>query len=577
MSENTLLVMSFGPVQSWIAAARRTVDLWAGSYILSHLTEQAINALEEEAKKQALDVEIVFPAVPRHRDTESTGKSTVAAFPNRFSAIVHGAPETAAALARRVEAEVRRRLQELVEEAVDVVFNVGDGPVSESIQAAKDQAARQAESFLEVYWALEPIPEDALGEDGKSFNAVLDRVEFRLAAVKNVRPIHPSKEIGLVCSVCGERQALHGGDVTDEDSVGVLRKKLVALWDKRTGVYRSYNGRSNEGMAEKEGRIDDGEFLCGLCLLKRAALDVFQRRSQRNGRVFALERFPSTDEIAGPAKYYAILLMDGDDMGKWFSSVQTVVDYRALSERLAHFAQEIVPDIVQRYGGTLVYAGGDDVLAFVPAERAFSVARELRKAFGSDKGFKQEATASIGLVVSYYKDPLAQALTKVRAMERRAKHYVHPGDSSRVKDALGLLLIPRSGDEKSVVLPWKGREGAAIGQAVKSLEELAGFFRQVIGSGFLFALDATLRAMRLPEDGSREAWAPLVKSELRRLVMRAFEEAPGGKSTVEAKKAEEELWELYRASPTLSEFLEALVIARTLGGWKREARADGAG
>ncbi|MBE3551071.1 MAG: type III-B CRISPR-associated protein Cas10/Cmr2 [Brockia lithotrophica] len=485
-AEKTLLVMSFGPVQSWIAAARRTVDLWAGSYILSHLTERAIDALEKEAKKQDIDVEIVFPAVPRHRDIGSAEESVVAAFPNRFSAIVHGAPETAAALARTVEAEVRRRLQALVEEAVDVVFNVGNGPVPEPIQAAKDQAARQAESFLEVYWALEPIPADTVGEDRKPFNAVLDRLESRLAAVKNARPIHPRKEIGLICSVCGEREALHGGDVAVEDSVADLRKKLVALWDKRTGVYRSYGERSDDAAAEEEGRIDEGEFLCGLCLLKRAALDVFQRRSRRDGRVFALKRFPSTDEIAGPAKYYAVLLMDGDDMGKWFSSVQTVDDYRQLSERLARFAQEIVPKIIERHKGTLVYAGGDDVLAFVPAERALSVARELREAFGSDTGFKREATASIGLVVSYYKDPLAQALTKVRAMEKQAKRYVNPSDPSRVKDALGLLLIPHSGDEKSVVLPWKGREGAAIGQAVKSLEELAGFFRRGHWFGFPF-------------------------------------------------------------------------------------------
>ncbi|MBE3551070.1 MAG: hypothetical protein IMX03_07600 [Brockia lithotrophica] len=58
---------------------------------------------------------------------------------------------------------------------------------------------------------------------------------------------------------------------------------------------------------------------------------------------------------------------------------------------------------------------------------------------------------------------------------------------------------------------------------------------------------------------------------------RAFEEAAEGESTVDAKKTVEELWELYRASRTLPEFLDALVIARTLGGWKREARADGAG
>jgi len=37
-----LVMFAIGPVQELIAQARKTVDLWAGSYLLSYLTYKAI-------------------------------------------------------------------------------------------------------------------------------------------------------------------------------------------------------------------------------------------------------------------------------------------------------------------------------------------------------------------------------------------------------------------------------------------------------------------------------------------------------------------------------------------------------
>ena len=42
-----LLQVSFGPVQGFIASARRSRDLWAGSYILSKIARAAADSLIE--------------------------------------------------------------------------------------------------------------------------------------------------------------------------------------------------------------------------------------------------------------------------------------------------------------------------------------------------------------------------------------------------------------------------------------------------------------------------------------------------------------------------------------------------
>lgn len=56
-----LLMLNLGPVQGFIAAARRTRDLWFGSYLLSEVSKAAANALHQAGAR------LIFPA-PRTTD-----------------------------------------------------------------------------------------------------------------------------------------------------------------------------------------------------------------------------------------------------------------------------------------------------------------------------------------------------------------------------------------------------------------------------------------------------------------------------------------------------------------------------
>src|SRR5690606_5177224 len=52
-----LLLITLGPVQDFIAQARRTRDLWYGSHLLSELSRAAARALVEEG------AHLIFPAL----------------------------------------------------------------------------------------------------------------------------------------------------------------------------------------------------------------------------------------------------------------------------------------------------------------------------------------------------------------------------------------------------------------------------------------------------------------------------------------------------------------------------------
>ncbi len=175
-----------------------------------------------------------------------------------------------------------------------------------------------------------------------------------------------------------------------------------------------------------------------------------------------------TAEKAGkgkPPTYYGIILMDGDDMGKWLTGkigpciiesyhpdararVQEAANkdkeimniaksfaplsparQAAISEALTNFAVRSVPQIVEKHSGFLVYSGGDDVLALLPAESVIKCAIELRKAFsGDENGFcngklamGRLGTLSAGVAVVHHKEHLAFALKTARAAEKIAK------------------------------------------------------------------------------------------------------------------------------------------------------------
>jgi len=69
-----LLALTVGPVQQFIAAARRTRDLWFGSYLLSEISKAAAKAVADEVGIDAL----IFPAPASHVDLDRNTPLNVA-------------------------------------------------------------------------------------------------------------------------------------------------------------------------------------------------------------------------------------------------------------------------------------------------------------------------------------------------------------------------------------------------------------------------------------------------------------------------------------------------------------------
>jgi CRISPR-associated protein Cmr2 len=220
------------------------------------------------------------------------------------------------------------------------------------------------------------------------------------------------------------------------------------------------------------------------------------------------------DKLPGE-KYYAVLALDGDEIGKWVSGEKTpaladqVSSYpdaaghqpqgalpyfkvhggaellatkRPLtpsyhlqfSQALSNFALLCARRVVEAHDGRLIYAGGDDVLAMLPADSALACAADLREAFQgravSKAGISSpahgylsvhddqagnpiaflvpgpKAEVSVGVAIAHFKAPLQDVVRTAQAAEKRAKKQLG-------RAALAVTVLKRSGE----ITEWGAR------------------------------------------------------------------------------------------------------------------------
>ena len=232
-----------------------------------------------------------------------------------------------------------------------------------------------------------------------------------------------------------------------------------------------------------------------------------------------------------PPSYYAVLVLDGDHMGKWLrgefcpeADSQTL--QRNISEALMRFAVHQVPGIVKEHHGELIYSGGDDVLALVPTETALACTLELRNAYPKEwpEPLRTETapTVSAGIAVVHYKEDLRLALDAARRAEKAAK------DAGR--DALGLSILRRSGEHTLALLDWK---------AAQPLQQLVDVFVAKATDRWTYTL-----YREMPSLVSDEVPDGLFEAELKRLLNRVED----GTHKADLRRVVEELFTDYEAS-----------------------------
>lgn len=458
---------TIGPVQGFVAQARRTRDFWAGSFILSYLSAVAMKAVQVQKGK------ILFPTADPvflaclTEPEKQPEKPTQGSVPNRFKAEVGDEfnPD-------QVVASVLRAWSGLA----DLVWNEDLSKIDPSLLSKETISIwnRQIENFWEIAWTLTPD----LGESNS-----LDRR-------KSLRHQLPPAEPGIKCVIMDGWQELSGAprpgdphltkfwqevqrrirghDLREGEhlcALAFLKRRFAHCfhrlnvsmpngwtlrgWNVPTAVPSVAYLAAAPWLAEAVLRLDAealkrfeqparklsrgyGEWHTDLrCLLDaekeagqsahlfrsldgalffEANLDnerLYTNREQATEVKNALAALRSEANLGPPSPFYAVLMMDGDSLGQ---QLQDVEKQPGISRALGEFTQA-VQNIVLRHSGFLVYAGGDDVLALLPLETTLGCALELRQKYL--ECFEKTtctSTLSGAVVFAHFKVPLTRVL-----------------------------------------------------------------------------------------------------------------------------------------------------------------------
>ena len=362
-------------------------------------------------------------------------------------------------------------------------------------------------------------------------------VQSALAAEKSRKMITREEEPGEKCQMCGEFEVLHAID----SSKGNATENIKDFWNRFVG----------------DDDFKENEHLCAVCFIKRYAPRVLKKDETHilNGIFCDADSFPSTtmmaltdyfnrnniaegrrkeiadklhdsktdevrkEKIKNADKYYAILLMDGDNMGKLVNGetiaatwdkimhpeiaarlkrdgfdplyrdvwqkiygnedlkkrLVTPAIHASISEALGDFSIYGVAPIIDKNGGRLVYAGGDDVCAFLPIGNALAAAREIKDYYTSvfrfigmqrnstpiekewkpapgklsiNLGIGKDISISAAILICHHKESLTQ-------MIERARQLLKLGAKEKAgRNACAIELRKRHGGSRYFTRKW---------------------------------------------------------------------------------------------------------------------------
>ncbi len=506
-----LLLIALGPVQDFIMTARRTRDLWFGSYLLSECSKATAKALKVEGaalifpNPSNLDIDLE-PNQPYGLGVVNNVLVQVVSDENGIIDLTEKAEKAAKSqitilferiLKRLKKHDFNNRIDEVTaREQLDdllefqwVAVPIIEGNYTQAREKVSELlAARKAtRDFKAVTW----IANDGVGERPKSsLDGVREAVTEGLTP--RTRRINGLREPENLCGVgvlkrMGARRLLVDDEAIDrffstshvaalplirritKEHVAAVTAYIDALKTIEPNIELGWvPGETREGFKNYDGHILFESRLKEYMISekgteKEKTAEIDEKLKQASE---ALRTFFATTQLPLPMPYYALFHADGDRMGEAISSPNLEEQFKekghlerhkALSAKLSEFAGS-VREVVERHWGSLVFSGGDDVLAFIPLDTAINCVQELAERFkDSLQDFKNKdgkaPTLSGGLVIAHHLDPLSETLQLARNGEKIAK-------SIKGKHALAITLCKRSGADRTI----KGRFTDETGQ-----------------------------------------------------------------------------------------------------------------
>lgn len=501
-----LVAISIGPVQSLIEAGRRSQDLWCGSWLLSEVARAVALNLHQTQKGCLIFPNPKKPSIELQPQPENDEpKANIA---NVIRVVISAESET--------------QLKQLIADAKDAAWARLKGMFTGVLNQGKLQNSgidrarwqQQQNDVLEIFSAWVSL-------DNHQYKAASIRLGQLLQARKLTRNFDPiqDNEKGLhkstldganntVTNKLTARDAAKNLQIENQelvqkkrflgltneeelDALGVVKRRagnleqftpfsriVVHSWlaglspEQRQDLKEAYKPLLDSGhVTQVKGNDElydafpfDGEYL----FLSRVEQADIEEKAKENLQI-QLKKIDSA-----PVSYGVLLKADGDRMGELLAQANGKEQSKDISKALHEFATS-VRKTLQDHGGHAIYAGGDDVLAFVPLAQAMTCAKQLAddfkekmKVIAKELGLSEALypTLSVGLAIGHFVQPMRQLRQRAVAAEKFAK-----GNAEKApRNALAIHLGIRSGHEITWRCRWDDEE------TLKALSDFAHAF-----------------------------------------------------------------------------------------------------
>lgn len=486
-----VLVLSVGPVQGFIMAARRSRDLWSGSWLLSEMAKATAQYLYQNK------AQMVFPYITPETADDLKANSDFSVG-NKIQVLVEAnSIDEVKSLAKQASDAAKQRFKDVANEAKSELKGKA---LRESIWS------EQVDDYVEVQSAWVKIDEQT------DYKQACDQVASILAARKATRDFaasaasHATDSAYMLpkSSLDGARETvLKEGEVSQSirrqlglseseqlDCAGVLKRLggkgqaeqftpitrvaadawIRSLTDEQRNVLNeAYEALVGDKLATRV-KGNDGcynNFPYDAQYLYRSRLEAMLAKSQLNtlsdAEQDALKQLQAALKSiwashGQPSSYGVLLLADGDRMGELLDKASNVKQHQSVTQALSHFAGGVAKTM-RKYQGHCIYAGGDDVLGLVPLHQAYACAEALANDFkdalqsvANDLHAEKPPTLSVGLAICHINTPLGHIRQLAQRAEKHAKGDHMPADKQR--NALGISLAIRSGNTTDIRIGW---------------------------------------------------------------------------------------------------------------------------
>jgi len=611
LTNKSIGIFTIGPVQSFISSAKKTKDFWAGSYLLSYLTWTALKVVIEESNENsvvfpAIDGQPLYKLSFENKKNEEELK--LPTLPNRFMVLLD--KDKSLDILKKCEKAVNNELNNIIDFIIEEENIKSDkSEIIKQIdklleiywisipfeQDLGSEIGRHYERNSQ-YSALTSLSEELLGsrKNLRNFEQQIEkghkchicgervgRVEDEYIDKKSKN--NPKKLCG-VCLLKRHFDKYFTKKVLEKET----KKEIyypsvveVAIMDYKKKIVENANENTIKKIVEfvngdRELRKEAYDKGIANWFIKKFSLNLDNESPQReflgidggyldiNGDklkdkddslkyefVDLLNELKKVKDKNGNSikfnKYYALIYLDGDSMGKWVSG-ELIEDAKKngmspemhylVSKSLTNYTKH-VKKIFEKRKGVIVYAGGDDVAAFVNLEDLFDVMRELRAHFSGSVNEKGEidyendgiirgkedtitlgknASASMGVCIAHYKKPLRLVIKKAKEMEALSKkHKATINGKEKEKDAFAIAVLKNSGEIRTASLKWRYSIESdnyidTIESCVKPILKM--FEDEKLSRGYAYALKEELSL--ISNTGNDE----LIKSEVKRISKR---------------------------------------------------------